>query len=121
MPSFDVVTCPSKTGPLQTRTSVDNAQKSLADLSLFPKNNAPTVVSESSTLEDDVSVGSLSSHFSQVIGKTDHKLAEERGELAEEPLLKANPHRFVLFPIQDDEVSPTIRYTIYDIHLTPPD
>ena len=40
----------------------------------------------------------------QIVKKTDHKLAEERGEHAEEPLLKENPHRFVLFPIQDDDV-----------------
>lgn len=39
------------------------------------------------------------------IVKTAHKLREENGEFAEETLLKANPHRFVLFPIQDNEVS----------------
>ena len=37
--------------------------------------------------------------------KTEHKLREERGELAPEPLLVENPHRFVLFPIQDNDVS----------------
>jgi hypothetical protein len=37
--------------------------------------------------------------------KTAHKLAEERGSYQVEPLLKENPHRFVLFPIQDIEVS----------------
>lgn len=109
MPSFDVISSPSKTGPLLTQSSVEGAQKNLAQLSLSPKNASdPTIVSDSSqssSPEDDASVGSVSSHFSQVIGKTDHKLAEERGELAEEPLLKENPHRFVLFPIQDDEVS----------------
>lgn len=105
MPSFDVITSPSKAGPLLSST-VEDAQKNLAQLSLSPKNASdPTVVSDSSHSEsDDASVGSVSSHFSQVIGKTDHKLAEERGELADEPLLKENPHRFVLFPIQDDEV-----------------
>lgn len=107
MPSFDVVTSPSKTGPLLAQSSVEDVRKNLAELSVAPKNASdPTVVSESSqSSEDDASVESISSHFSQVIGKTDHKLAEERGELAEEPLLKENPHRFVLFPIQDDEVS----------------
>jgi hypothetical protein len=34
-----------------------------------------------------------------------HKQAEDNGELAPEPLLTENPHRFVLFPIQDSEVS----------------
>lgn len=41
----------------------------------------------------------------QAITKSDHKLAEERGFHVAEPLLKENPHRFVLFPIEDDEVS----------------
>ncbi len=39
------------------------------------------------------------------ITKTEHKLQEERGELAPEPLLSENPHRFVIFPIKDNEVS----------------
>lgn len=38
------------------------------------------------------------------IGKSSHKLEEEKGLHAEEPLLKANGNRFVLFPIQDSEV-----------------
>mgnify|MGYP005850250403 CR=1 FL=1 len=38
------------------------------------------------------------------IGKSDHKIAEEQGLHAEEPLLKENPHRFVLFPIEDNEI-----------------
>lgn len=40
------------------------------------------------------------------ITKTDHKLMEERGELEPEPLLVSNPHRFVIFPIRDNDVSP---------------
>ena len=34
-----------------------------------------------------------------------HKLAELSGRFLEEPLLKENPNRFVLFPIEDTEVS----------------
>lgn len=37
--------------------------------------------------------------------KTEHKLKEEQGLLKDEPLLQENPYRFVLFPIQDNEVS----------------
>ena len=37
--------------------------------------------------------------------KTEHKLMEEQGMLKDEPLLKENPYRFVLFPIQDNDVS----------------
>ena len=39
------------------------------------------------------------------VTKTEHKLREERGELAPEPLLTVNPHRFVIFPIKDNDVS----------------
>ncbi|KAL7503419.1 hypothetical protein ACHAXN_001220 [Cyclotella atomus] len=36
---------------------------------------------------------------------SEHKRAEMEGRFKEEPLLKDNPGRFVLFPIQDNEVS----------------
>ena len=36
---------------------------------------------------------------------SDHKRAETEGQFQEEPLLKDNPGRFVLFPIQDADVS----------------
>ena len=36
---------------------------------------------------------------------SDHKRAEIEGRFKEEPLLKDNPGRFVLFPIQDADVS----------------
>ena len=39
------------------------------------------------------------------ICKTQHKRDEEDGLHLPEPLLVENPHRFVLFPIQDDDVS----------------
>ena len=50
----------------------------------------------------------------QVIKKTDHKLLEESGALVPEPLLVENPHRFVIFPIQDNDVS-----LFYCIHNNP--
>jgi hypothetical protein len=42
--------------------------------------------------------------------KTKHKLQEERGELEPDPLLLENPHRFVIFPIQDNDVSGSIKH-----------
>ena len=33
-----------------------------------------------------------------------HKIAETTGKLAAEPLLQANPHCFVLFPIQHNDI-----------------
>jgi hypothetical protein len=41
---------------------------------------------------------------STTLQKTEQRLREERGELVPEPLLLSNPHRFVIFPIQDNEV-----------------
>eukprot|EP00584_Thalassiosira_punctigera_P004602 CAMPEP_0172546426 /NCGR_PEP_ID=MMETSP1067-20121228/16200_1 /TAXON_ID=265564 ORGANISM="Thalassiosira punctigera, Strain Tpunct2005C2" /NCGR_SAMPLE_ID=MMETSP1067 /ASSEMBLY_ACC=CAM_ASM_000444 /LENGTH=143 /DNA_ID=CAMNT_0013333355 /DNA_START=109 /DNA_END=537 /DNA_ORIENTATION=+ len=35
---------------------------------------------------------------------SEHKRAELGGRHAEEPLLKENPHRYVLFPIQDADI-----------------
>lgn len=39
------------------------------------------------------------------VEKTQHKVDENEGRHAVEPLLKENPNRFVLFPIQDNDVS----------------
>jgi ribonucleoside-diphosphate reductase subunit M2 len=36
--------------------------------------------------------------------KSDHKRAEQAGMHVAEPLLQENPHRFVLFPIQDNKI-----------------
>ena len=56
-----------------------------------------------SASDDEASQGS-SDGVTMLIRKTEHKLLEEQGMLDDEPLLKANPYRFVLFPIQDSEV-----------------
>lgn len=58
--------------------------------------------SDADSLTSDESVETPTKFLVQ---KTDHKLKEERGELEAEPLLKENPHRFVIFPIQDNDVS----------------
>ena len=33
-----------------------------------------------------------------------HKIAKTTGKLAAKPLLQANPHRFVLFPVQHNDI-----------------
>lgn len=43
---------------------------------------------------------------------SEHKMAEMEGRHLEEPLLKDNPGRFVLFPIQDADVSYIILYEL---------
>ena len=64
-----------------------------------PVSVIPTLTrSDSSSSSEDFDV------IIKKIVKTTHKLREENGEFMTEPLLKENPHRFVLFPIQDNEV-----------------
>lgn len=41
------------------------------------------------------------------------KKTEDAGRFLEEPLLKENPNRFVLFPIQDNEVRLCVYIYIY--------
>jgi hypothetical protein len=60
---------------------------------------------DSLTSEDSVASAESPADNKFLVQKTDHKLQEERGELQPEPLLKENPHRFVIFPIQDNDVS----------------
>lgn len=57
----------------------------------------------SSSCTESLSVDETSA--SKAILKTAHKLLEEKGFDQPEPLLVENPRRFVLFPIQDNEVS----------------
>ena len=63
--------------------------------------------SDADSLTSDESVETPTKFLVQ---KTDHKLAEERGELQAEPLLQENPHRFVIFPIQDNDVSKSVEF-----------
>ena len=58
-----------------------------------------------SASDDEASQGSTDG-VTMLLRKTEHKLLEEQGLMDDEPLLKPNPYRFVLFPIQDSDVSP---------------
>lgn len=70
----------------------------------------PDTLPESPVSSSDLSVSSLDSE-DQLVSTTaavtisEHKLAELEGRHMVEPLLKENPSRFVLFPIEDNEVS----------------
>lgn len=44
---------------------------------------------------------------------TDHKVFYDSGKMEPEPLLVANPRRFVLFPIQDNEVCMIISFVSF--------
>jgi hypothetical protein len=55
--------------------------------------------------DDDGSFGMTSAKKPNDNEPTEHKILCDKGILPSEPLLTPNPHRFVLFPIQDSEVS----------------
>lgn len=89
-------------------------------LSLSTPNGLTSAIVTPSSLSADMdhSMNGLMHNFSSLVfaedtddesvteqGKaTDHKVLYDSGKLEPEPLLVANPRRFVLFPIQDNEV-----------------
>ena len=94
-------------------------------------NNTPAkslVKVDASATAADMSSGAYEEHRDidtwpnkgKQIQASKQKLDELAGRNAEEPLLKENPGRFVLFPIQDNDVSKCIRMhrVIYMHHFT---
>jgi hypothetical protein len=73
-------------------------------LAPHPPHVSPSTPSHS--VSSSSSAGDVSEEdFIKKIGKTEHRLAELDGSHFPEPLLTENPGRFVLFPIQDNDVS----------------
>lgn len=66
---------------------------------------SPDDSSVSSTDSPAFSRSNSSSSNVRTVVVSEHKKAEMEGRHAEEPLLKENPGRFVLFPIKEPEVS----------------
>ena len=75
------------------------------DLNSSLASDDDTCVSESFPIAPSPSTPDSVVAENALVTKTEHKLKEERGELTPEPLLVENPHRFVIFPIQDNDVS----------------
>ena len=73
-------------------------------VTVSPDNSSISSNSSEGSLEDEES---FKSESKPVI--TDHKLAELAGKHLPEPLLMENPGRFVLFPIQDNEVRSQVK------------
>jgi hypothetical protein len=78
---------------------------------------SPSARSNGSSVSSASSVSSeedISSSLGKAILQSDHKKAEIAGRFVPEPLLIENPNRFVLFPIQDNEVNiwSVLLYTI---------
>jgi len=80
-----------------TKGDRDNATSSilLSDDDDYSCSDGSPVSATSSPSNDTMTSG---------VHKTDHYLQMERGELAPEPLLVENPHRFVIFPIKEHDL-----------------
>lgn len=84
------------------------APKTPTKASSYPSSSFTPVSPYSSDESCDAS-SSLSSSpcdvdTKMVVKKSEHKIAELSGRFLEEPLLKENPSRFVLFPIEDADI-----------------
>ena len=112
---FDSVirTTTSSSASMEAATPVKGTNGTTAAVAL-PHDVSPSASSVGSDDDDMTSltgvIGTLqlssgSSRSSVNIAPSEHKIAENEGRHAIEPLLKDNPNRFVLFPIQDNDVS----------------
>eukprot|EP00968_Pinguiococcus_pyrenoidosus_P011348 scaffold913_cov233-Pinguiococcus_pyrenoidosus.AAC.3 len=73
----------------------------------FPKAGPSTPARRAKPVELELSPSRLSAQTPtrvHPVSVSEFKLRELAGEFAEEPLLKENPNRFVLFPIQDADI-----------------
>lgn len=81
------------------------------DTAALPHDVSPSASESVGSSDDDIAsltgvIGTLQLSSSRLnIAPSVHKVAENDGRHAIEPLLKDNPNRFVLFPIQDNDVS----------------
>jgi hypothetical protein len=73
--------------------------------------DSPSVTSSSGASVDSLD-NDTAANANKQVQVSKHKLDELAGRHAEEPLLKENPGRFVLFPIQDNDVSTCIIHII---------
>jgi hypothetical protein len=91
-------------------TSEQQTEKDVIPAVVTP-NNSGSVSSTDNCFDDNSSTensstGAESSEDSRMlVAQTEHKTMELKGIFDDEPLLMPNPHRFVIFPIQDNDVS----------------
>lgn len=77
--------------------------------------DSPSVTSSSGASVDSLD-NDTAANTNKQVQVSKHKLDELAGRHAEEPLLKENPGRFVLFPIQDNDVSTCIHIIYFYVH-----
>eukprot|EP00339_Tiarina_fusa_P027951 CAMPEP_0117042720 /NCGR_PEP_ID=MMETSP0472-20121206/29736_1 /TAXON_ID=693140 ORGANISM="Tiarina fusus, Strain LIS" /NCGR_SAMPLE_ID=MMETSP0472 /ASSEMBLY_ACC=CAM_ASM_000603 /LENGTH=141 /DNA_ID=CAMNT_0004754043 /DNA_START=39 /DNA_END=461 /DNA_ORIENTATION=+ len=92
-------------------TSEQPIEKDVVPVLVTPTNSASVSSEENDASFDDhsstenSSTGADASEDNRMlVAKTEHKMMELKGMLDDEPLLMPNPHRFVIFPIQDNDL-----------------
>ena len=86
------------------KITVSSTSTKLPPTAVISPNGSSAASTNSSVSSDDASVEDISSSIGKDILMSDHRKAEVAGRFVPEPLLMDNPNRFVLFPIQDNEV-----------------
>ena len=77
----------------------------------------PIISSSSKGMPSPQRVGGQQVVQKRKVVVSEHKKAELSGRFLEEPLLKENPSRFVLFPIEDNEVSFVVVVVVLLYHV----
>lgn len=88
--------------PEEDQAAVSPASSIDESIGLAPSVSSNEDDNDNNTVENHLSSLKLASN--DVIEPSEHKIAENEGRHAIEPLLKENPNRFVLFPIQDNDI-----------------
>jgi hypothetical protein len=88
----------------------NNAKRNTSTYPMKPLPREISTTSENNSNHDDEE--DLDETVTKIV-KTAHKIAEESGMHAPEPLLTENPHRFVLFPIQDNDVRNNFEFSFF--------
>jgi hypothetical protein len=92
------------TPPSSCRSRFTNATAPNSEMSGVISNLNYLSLTDDTDDDDDESFGTSKEIKEPKDQPTEHKLMYDKGILKQEPLLTTNPHRFVLFPIQDNEV-----------------
>jgi hypothetical protein len=97
---------PHSPGAVSVASASEDSSKLASDHSheKAPRRSAVVVSPDQSSDIEQLPIDELAL-MTTLLHKSEHKLAKEMGDFIEEPLLKENMHRFVLFPIQDNDVS----------------
>jgi ribonucleoside-diphosphate reductase subunit M2 len=102
--NFPSATTPSQNNPFQNHAPPTrrNVPQAFREITNFIRDNGDDW--DEFCINTTRTTRRPTTHTSPLNPSSKHKTDENEGRLAPEPLLQANPHRFVLFPIQHDDI-----------------